>query len=87
MKRIALAAALAVLASPAFAGGPYGTNVDLGAQLGFMNDIEITVQTTCGTLGMSSTGGCRRGIFGLADYNAHGTCWIDRRSGRPTCDK
>jgi hypothetical protein len=81
MTRIALAATLTALASPAFAG-----NVDLGSQLG-LNDIEITVQTTCGTLGMSSTGGCRRGIFGLADYNAHGVCWIDRRSGRPTCER
>lgn len=48
---------------------------------------EITINTTCGTLGMSSMGGCRQGLIGLADQQAHGTCWIDRRSGRPTCER
>ena len=90
-RTLTAAALLAALSTPALAGGPYGTNTDLGAQLfgpwGAFGGPEITIHTTCGTLGMSSTGGCRRGLFGVADYNAHGTCYIDRRSGRPTCDR
>jgi len=75
---------LAALAVPAFAG-----NVDLGAQLGpIVNDgPNITIRTHCGNLGMGSRGGCRSGIIGLIDEQQHGTCWIDRRSGRPMCER
>jgi hypothetical protein len=90
MKRIAIAAAIAALASPAFAGN-LGTNADLAADLGrygFWNDgPSVSINTNCGQLGLSSLGGCRAGIFGLIDANQHGTCWLDRRSGRPTCER